>query len=69
MASPGLAGWLHAASPPALSDSVGPSQIPEPSGLALGWRQFSSYFRPSGPLDLSVGNGLKFLDPLLNNHL
>ncbi|TQE09783.1 hypothetical protein C1H46_004557 [Malus baccata] len=27
---------------PALSDSVGPSQIPEPSGQALGWRRFSA---------------------------
>ncbi|RXH96942.1 hypothetical protein DVH24_035610 [Malus domestica] len=31
-----------------------PSQILEPSSLALNWRRFSGYFRPSGPLDPSM---------------
>lgn len=30
----------------------------ESSGLALGWRRFSGYFRLSGPLNPSVGDGL-----------
>lgn len=31
----------------------------EPFGLALDWRRFLDYFRPSGPMDPSVGDDLR----------
>ncbi|KAM1199009.1 hypothetical protein ACFX2G_010485 [Malus domestica] len=34
-------------------------QIPQPSGLALGWRRFSGYFQLFGPLNPSVGDDLR----------